>query len=90
VIVARVNAHLGWRCVDKIGFRQGPLPPLKEKRRPAPVPSSAAEAAASAAASPIVDDGLRDAVTRLGARAIDRSGRLRGAAGARIPKGGGP
>ena len=33
VIAARVNAHLGWRCVDKIVFRQGPLPPLADKRR---------------------------------------------------------
>jgi hypothetical protein len=87
VIVARVNAHLGWRCIDKIAFRQGPLPPVKEKRRPAPVPTDAAEAAARAAASPIVDDELRDAVTRLGARAIDRSARLARAAGARPPKG---
>jgi hypothetical protein len=88
VIVARANAHLGWRCVDKIAFRQGPLPPLKEKRRPAAAPSDAAKDAARAAASPIVDDGLRDAVTQLGARAIDRSARLRGAGGARTSKGG--
>ncbi len=87
VIVARVNAHLGWRCVGKIAFRQGPLPPLKEKRRPETLPSDAAEAAARAAASPIEDDGLREAVMRLGARAIDRSARLREAADARTPKG---
>ena len=31
VIVARVNAHLGWRCVDKIAFRQGPLPAAQGK-----------------------------------------------------------
>jgi hypothetical protein len=86
VIVARANAHLGWRCVEKIAFRQGPLPPLKERRRASPRPSAAAEAEAGAAASPIVDEGLRDAVTRLGARAIDRSARLRGAAGAQTPK----
>jgi hypothetical protein len=88
VIVARANAHLGWRCIDKIAFRQGPLPPLKDKRRLAPIPSDAAEAAARAAASPIVDDGLRDAVARLGSRAIDKSARLRRAADARTPKGG--
>ncbi len=87
MIVARANAHLGWRCVDKIAFRQGPLPPLKEKHRPAPVPSDAAKAEARAAASPIVDDGLRDAVTQLGALAIDKSARLRRAASARTPKG---
>jgi hypothetical protein len=85
VIVARANAHLGWRCVDKIAFRQGPLPPVKEKRRASPLPSDAAEAAARAAASPIVDDALRDAVARLGARAIDRSARLRRAADGRSP-----
>ena len=33
IILDRVNAHLGWRCVEKIAFRQGPLPPMKEKRR---------------------------------------------------------
>jgi hypothetical protein len=87
MIVARANAHLGWRCVDKIAFRQGPLPLLKEKHRPAPVPSDAAKAEAHAAASPIVDDGLRNAVTQLGALAIDKSARLRRAAGARTPKG---
>jgi hypothetical protein len=86
VIVDRVNAHLGWRCVDKIAFRQGPLPPLKEKDRAAPAPSDAAEAAAQVAASRIEDDGLRDAVARLGARAIDRSARLRTAARARTAK----
>ncbi len=86
VIVARANAHLGWRCVDKIAFRQGPLPPLKEKRHAPRPPSGEAEAAACAAASPIVDDGLRDALIQLGARAIDRSARVRGSTGARTSK----
>ena len=87
IILARINAHLGWRCVEKIAFRQGPLPPMKEKRRRAPAPSDAAEAAARAAASSIEDDNLREAVTRLGARAIDRSARQHAAARARTPKG---
>ena len=77
IIVARVNAHLGWRCVEKIAFRQGPLPPAKEKRRARPAPSAEAEAAASRAASSIEDGELRDALTRLGARAIDGSARAR-------------
>ena len=88
VIVDRVNAHLGWRCVAKIAFRQGPLPPLKEKRRVMTLPSDAAEAAARAAAARIEDDGLREAVARLGARAIDKSARLgRAASSARTAKG---
>jgi hypothetical protein len=73
VIVARANAHLGWRCVEKVAFRQGPLPPVKQERRKAPPPSEGAETAARAVASPITDGDLREAVARLGARAIDRS-----------------
>jgi len=87
VIVDRVNAHLGWRCVDRIAFRQGPLPPAKEKRRAALPPTEAAEAAAREAASRIEDNGLREAVARLGARVIERSDRLREAASARAAKG---
>ena len=85
VIAARVNAHLGWRCVEKIAFRQGPLPPPKEKRRPPPSPSAAAEAEARTAAATIENQELREALTRLGARAIDRSARR--FAGARLRKG---
>jgi hypothetical protein len=87
VIVERVNAHLGWRCVGKIAFRQGPLPPLKERRRAARAPSDSAQAAARAAAVSIENEELREAVARLGARAIDRSARLDGAARARTAKG---
>jgi len=86
VIVDRVNTHLGWRCVDRIAFRQGPLPPPKEKRPPASRPSEAAEAAARDAAARIEDAGLREALTQLGARAIERSARLREAS-ARKAKG---
>jgi len=87
VIVDRVNAHLGWRCVDRIAFRQGPLPPVKDRRRLAPAPSEAAEAAARDAAAAIENEDLRDAVARLGARVIDRSARLAGAARSRTGKG---
>ncbi len=85
VIAARVNAHLGWGCVGKIAFRQGPLPPLRE-RRPAPsAPSDAAQTEAKAAAALVENEDLREALTRLGARAIDRS--TRRVAAPRSPKG---
>jgi hypothetical protein len=77
IIVERVNAHLGWRCVGKIAFRQGPLAEAKKKRRAAPAPSAEAQAEAVALAAPIEDEELRQALTRLGARAIDRAGRRR-------------
>jgi hypothetical protein len=82
VIIERVNAHLGWRCVDRIAFRQGPLPPLREKRSGPPPPSEAAEAEARRAAAAIGDEALREALTRFGARAIERSARR-----ARVGKG---
>ena len=85
IILARVNAHLGWRCVERIAFRQGPLPPLKAKRRLLPSPSVEAQAEARAAAASIESEDLREALTRLGARAIDQSARR--VAAARLPKG---
>jgi hypothetical protein len=65
IIIARVNAHLSWRCIEKIAFRQGPLPPLKQRRPRPAAPGAEAEAAASQAASSIEDEDLRAAVTRL-------------------------
>jgi hypothetical protein len=75
IIVERVNAHLGWRCVEKIAFRQGPLPPLRAKRQAPPPPSKGAQAEARLAAAAIDDEALREALTRFGARAIDRAAR---------------
>ena len=86
IVVARVNAHLGWRCVEKIAFRQGPLPPPKKKPVPTPAPSAEARAAASRAAAAVEDEGLREALTSLGARAIDRAERRLAATRARAAK----
>ena len=74
VVIERVNAHLGWRCIGKIAFRQGPLA-AQPRRRPAPPPPGA-EACAEARrlAAPIEAEDLRDAVTRLGAQVIARNG----------------
>ena len=74
-IMARVNAHLGWRCVDKIAFRQGPFEPLaKPRTRPKP-PSAAALAAARELGAEVADEELRESLARLGARIIDKAGR---------------
>lgn len=81
VVSARVNAHLGWRCVGRIAFRQGPLPPPRERRRAPAAPSAAAETEAQAAAASIENEELREALTRLGARAIDRSATARSSKG---------
>jgi len=81
IIVERVNSHLGWRCVERVAFRQGPLPPLREKRNATPAPSAASEDRARQAADPVRDEGLRESLTRFGARVIDRATRGRPAVG---------
>jgi len=73
-IVVRVNGHLGWRCVARVAFRQGPLPePAMKSVGPPPPPSLEAEQVARRTAAMVDDVELREALTRLGARAIDRS-----------------
>ncbi len=75
LIVERVNTHLGWRCVAKAVFRQGPLP-TPESRALVAEPSAAALAEARAAA-PVDDAELRELLARLGARVIDRARKTR-------------
>ncbi len=72
-IVSRVNAHLGWRCIERIAFRQGPAPPGKPGRRRVEPPSALALAKARELGAGIVDEDLREALARLGARVIDNS-----------------
>jgi len=64
VILERVNRFFGWRAVGRLALRQAPL-----ARRPAPPvrPAPDAEAAARLAATlAVVDEGLRNALARLG------------------------
>lgn len=76
-IVARVNAHLGWRCIDKVAFRQGPLEPLKRPPSRIDKPSPQSIARARELGRGIEDEGLREALTQLGARVIDNAARKR-------------
>ena len=69
-VVERINTHLGWRCVGRLAFRQGPLQGRTgPKARPAP-PDPGAVEQARAATGGIVEEGLREALVRLGARAL--------------------
>ena len=70
LLVARINARLGWRCVGRILLRQGPVRRRPIGRVKPPPPSAAAVAAAACAVADVLDDGLRDALVRLGARAL--------------------
>ena len=67
-VLARVNAHLGWRCVGKLAFRQGPVeaPAARGAGHGRP-PAPAALEKAAAGLGAIEDEGLRAALARLGA-----------------------
>jgi len=71
VIIERVNAQFGWRCIGRLVLMQGPvaaLPPVR--RRTAPPVDQTAEAAAAALIGNGFDPSLRQALTRLGARVL--------------------
>lgn len=77
-IVERVNAHLGWACVGQVKARAGAVAELKRRkaRRPSPPEPNAEERArVGAAAAAIEDEGLADAVRRLGEAALAKARR---------------
>lgn len=66
VIIERVNRFFGFRAVGRIAIRQAPLVRRPAKRRPGP-PDPALIARLAAAMPEIADEGLRQALARLGA-----------------------
>jgi hypothetical protein len=69
-VLARINAHLGWRCVGKLAFKQGPIERDAKQKRHGASPSPQALAAAAHHVGAIEADGLRAALARLGAHVI--------------------
>ena len=66
VIIERVNRFFGFRAVGRIQIRQAPLVRREKKKAPAaPDPETVARLAAGMA--DIADEGLRNALARLGA-----------------------
>ncbi len=70
LILQRVNRFFGWNAVGRLALRQAPLP--RRGRRPLSRPDPKAVAAIARDLSAVEDDGLRDALARLGA-AIKRN-----------------
>jgi len=70
LLIERVNARLGWKCVGRISLRQGPVRRRAKGRGRALPPPPEAVQAAQEAAQDIADKGLREALVRLGARAL--------------------
>jgi hypothetical protein len=74
VILERVNRFFGWQAVAQIALRQAPLTRRKTDKPPAADPEAAARIAETL--GDIADDGLRDALARLGA-AVTRAGTIK-------------
>lgn len=69
-VLEKVNAHFGWRCVSRLALRQGPVERrAAAKARAAPIDPDA-EQRAQHLVENVADEGLRRALTRLGARVL--------------------
>jgi len=71
VILERVNAQLGWRCIARLVLMQGPVAARSAARhQSAPPFDQAAGAAAAALIGKGLDPSLQQALVRLGARVL--------------------
>jgi hypothetical protein len=66
VIIDKVNRFFGWRAVGRIQIRQAPLMRRAAKKKPRG-PDPAVVARLAAGMTDVADEGLRDALARLGA-----------------------
>jgi hypothetical protein len=71
LVIERVNAFFGWRCVSRLALKQGPVARTpRTPRHRSPEPEAAR--AAAALVHPIQDEALRQALERLGAHVLTR------------------
>jgi hypothetical protein len=69
LVIERVNAHFGWRCVSRLLLKQGPVAAPLARHGPGQL-DKAAETAAETIVGSGMDGPLRLALTRLGARIL--------------------
>jgi hypothetical protein len=70
VIVERVNAHYGWRCVGRLVLKQGPVRRPETKAPRVQSLDPAERERVGKAVEPIVEEELRSALDRLGQAVI--------------------
>jgi hypothetical protein len=74
LVIERVNAHYGWRCIGRLVLKQGPVRrPSTAKPPEAPLSEEERRRVAEATGS-VTEDGLRAALDRLG-EAVTRAKR---------------
>ncbi|GJE46885.1 hypothetical protein AEGHOMDF_6094 [Methylobacterium soli] len=69
VVIERINAHYGWACIGKIVMQQGRID-RGARRHAAPSIDPARRGEVALAVSQIGDEGLRDALDRLGTAVV--------------------
>lgn len=67
VVVERINAYFGWRCVGRLALRQGPVPRRSGPPPRVPEPAPSELEAARRLVPPGEDEALTSALMRLGA-----------------------
>ncbi|HEX8166004.1 MAG TPA: DciA family protein [Beijerinckiaceae bacterium] len=77
LLVERINAHYGWRCVGRIVLKQGPVPRPKAKPKlPAELPAEDRERLAEKIRG-VEAEPLRAALDRLGAAVVGSARRTK-------------
>jgi hypothetical protein len=72
VVIERVNSHFGWRCVARLALRQGPLQRRTKVAEPPRNLSPAAARAVEDHVADVADEGLQQALRRLGQAVLSR------------------
>ena len=74
ILIERVNAHLGWRCIGRIALRQGPLERRAAKPPKRPPPDAESLRKAAEIVTGIEDEHLQEALRKLGGRVLAGGG----------------
>jgi hypothetical protein len=70
LLIERINAHYGWRCVGRLVLKQGPVPRPRPARPALPELSSEDHARLAETTAGIAEEPLREALTRLGSAVV--------------------
>jgi hypothetical protein len=73
-VLDRINGYLGWRCVGRLLFKQGPIERNDRRAARTGRPCPERLAAANAIVAGVEDEPLRAALALLGARIAERAG----------------
>ena len=66
IVIERVNAHYGWRCIGRLVLKQGPVRRAAPPPAPAPALTEHDRQRVTEAVGEVGEDALRRALDRLG------------------------